>query len=96
MVELECIDQETPDLVNDTFIIRTTVDGFLSYIWSWISVGSPGVMLHVEERLNNYVYIRILENIMVPSVTIAYPNNDYIFQQDNCSVHTARRVTEWF
>jgi hypothetical protein len=53
-------------------------------------------MLHVEERLNNDVYIWILENIIIPSVAIAYPNNDYIFQQDNCSVHTARRVTEWF
>jgi hypothetical protein len=53
-------------------------------------------MLHVEEPLNNDVYIRILENIMVPSVAIAYPNNDYIFQQDNCSVHTARRVIEGF
>jgi hypothetical protein len=49
-------------------------------------------MLHVEERLNNDVYIRILENIMVPSVAIASLNNDYIFQHDS-SVHIARRVT---
>jgi hypothetical protein len=82
---------------NSRYVHNTHNSGWFSVnIWSWISVGSPGVMLHVEERLNNDVYIRILENIMVPSVAIAYPNNDYIFQQDNCSVHTARRVTEWF
>jgi hypothetical protein len=33
---------------------------------------------------------------MVPSVQMAYPNNNFIFQQDNCSIHTAHRVTEWF
>jgi arsenate reductase-like glutaredoxin family protein len=33
---------------------------------------------------------------MFSSVQIAYPNNDFTFQQDNCSVHTARKVTEWF
>jgi DNA-binding MarR family transcriptional regulator len=65
-------------------------------LWAWISVGSPGVMVHVEERLNSDVYSRILENIMVPSVQMAYPNNNFIFQQDNCSIHTAHRVTEWF
>jgi hypothetical protein len=64
--------------------------------WAWISVGSPGVMLHIEERLNSNVYIRILENVMVPSVERIFPNNNFIFQQDNCPVHTAHRVREWF
>jgi hypothetical protein len=53
-------------------------------------------MLHVEERLNSGVYIRILENVMRPSVTRVYPNQNFIFQQDNCSVHTSYRVATWF
>jgi hypothetical protein len=53
-------------------------------------------MLHVEERLNSVVYIRILENVMRPSVTRVYPNQNFIFQQDNCSVHTSHRVATWF
>jgi hypothetical protein len=66
---------------SERYIHNTHNSGRFSVnIWSWISVRSPGVMLHVEERLNNDVYIRILENIMVASVAIAYPNNDYIFQ----------------
>jgi hypothetical protein len=65
-------------------------------IWGWISAVSPGVMLHVEERLNSVVYIRILENVMRPSVTRVYPNQNFIFQQDNCSVHTSHRVATWF
>jgi hypothetical protein len=82
---------------SERYVHNTHNSGRFSVnIWSWISVGSPGVMLHVEERLNNDVYIKILENITIPSVAIAYLNNDYIFQQDNCSVDTARRVTECF
>jgi hypothetical protein len=65
-------------------------------IWGWISAVSPGVMLHVEERLNFGVYIWILENVMRPSVTRVYPNQKFIFQQDNCSVHTSHRVATWF
>jgi hypothetical protein len=31
-------------------------------MWAWFPVDSPGVILHVEERLTSDVYIRILEN----------------------------------
>jgi hypothetical protein len=65
-------------------------------VWGCISAVSPGVMLQVEERLNSGVYIRILENVMRPSVTRVYPNQNFIFQQDNCSVHTSHRVATWF
>jgi hypothetical protein len=53
-------------------------------------------MLHVEEWLNSGIYIRILENVMRPLVTRVYPNQNFIFQQDNCSVHTSHRGATWF
>jgi hypothetical protein len=53
-------------------------------------------MLHVEDRLNSDVYVRILEDVMLPSVSRIFPNFNFIFQQDNCSVHTAHRVAERF
>jgi hypothetical protein len=53
-------------------------------------------MLHIEDRLNSYVYVRILEDVMLPSVSRIFPNFNFIFQQDNCSVHTAHRIAEWF
>jgi hypothetical protein len=52
-------------------------------------------MIHVEERLTSNVYIRVLEDVMLPSVEDVYPNGEFIFQHDNCSVHTAHRVVEW-
>jgi hypothetical protein len=80
---------------EDPYIQETDKSGHFSVnIWAWISAGSPGVMLHVVERLTSDVYIRILEDVMIPSVTRIIPNN-FIFQQENCSVHTARRVRAW-
>jgi hypothetical protein len=64
-------------------------------MWAWISVESPGVILRVEERLTSAVYIRILENVLLPSVEPHFPNNNFIFQYDNCSIHTAHRVAAW-
>ncbi|KAH0814939.1 hypothetical protein GEV33_007852 [Tenebrio molitor] len=54
----------------------------------------PGCVRTALERLTSDVYIRILEDVMIPSVTRIIPNN-FIFQQENCSVHTARRVRAW-
>jgi hypothetical protein len=65
-------------------------------IWAWISAISSGVMVHVEERLTSDVYIMIVENVMLPSVLATYPDGNYIFQHDNCSVHTTHRVATWF
>lgn len=65
-------------------------------IWAWISANSPGVLLHLEERFTSDVYITVLEDMMLPSVTQVFPEGDFVFQQDNCPVHTAHRVTEWF
>lgn len=65
-------------------------------IWAWISANSPGVLLHLEERFTSDIYLRVLEDVMLPSVMQVFPEGDFIFQQDNCPVHTAHRVTEWF
>jgi hypothetical protein len=65
-------------------------------MWDCISARGPGVLCHIEERLTIHVYINLLQNVMVPSATNLFPENDYVFQQDNCPVHTANIVSEWF
>jgi hypothetical protein len=77
---------------DEQYIQKTERSGRFSVnMWAWISAVSPGVMLHVEPRLNADVYIRILEDVMLRSVRRAFPNGDFIFQQDNCPIHTGGR-----
>jgi hypothetical protein len=59
---------------------------FSANIWAWISADSPGLMF----------MLGFLKAVMMPSVSRIFPNFNFIFQQDNCSVHTAHRVAEWF
>ena len=33
---------------------------------------------------------------MLPSVRSIYLNNSFIYQQDNCPVHTANAIKDWF
>ena len=33
---------------------------------------------------------------MLPSVSEHFPDQNFIYQQDNCPVHNAAIITEWF
>ncbi|VEN35635.1 unnamed protein product, partial [Callosobruchus maculatus] len=61
-------------------------------VWGWISIHGPSVCWKIEGRFIAENYVNILENIMLPSSEQVYPENDYIFQQDNGPVHTANSV----
>lgn len=69
---------------------------FSVHVWAWMCVHGPGVCWRVEGRFNRHSYINILENVMLPSVSQMYPENNFVFQQDNCPVHTANDVRQWF
>jgi hypothetical protein len=51
---------------DEQYIQKTERSGRFSVnMWAWIFAVSPGVMLHVEPRLNADVYIMILEDVML-------------------------------
>jgi hypothetical protein len=51
---------------DEPYVQTTERSGrFSANIWAWISVDSPGVMLHVEDRLHIDVYVRIFEDVML-------------------------------
>lgn len=50
-------------------------------VWSWISYQGPGVCWHIDERLTAAHYADLMENIMLPSVNVLFPDNNFIFQQ---------------
>lgn len=63
--------------------------------WAWISQRGMGMYWFIDGHLNSTKYIEILENVMLPSVRELYPDDNFIFQQDNCSIHTARNTKQW-
>ena len=55
-----------------------------------------GVCWILSERFNATTYKNILENVMLPSVRHHFPENNFILQQDNCPVHNAQIIKEYF
>lgn len=64
-------------------------------VWGWMSANGLGMCINIANRFNALAYIDILENIMLPSVNAVFPENNFVYQHDNCRVHTARIVTGW-
>lgn len=65
-------------------------------VWGWCSRDGAGVIERIYGRLNTAKYLHILENVFLPSARVRYPEGTLLFQQDNCSVHTAAVVQDWF
>jgi len=50
---------------------------------------------HIEGHLDSLRYQHILQNVMLPSVQMLYPDGIIHFQQDHSSIHDSRVVHEW-
>jgi hypothetical protein len=92
MVELKYIGPETHVSKKDILKGQTLLAVF-SLMSAWISAQGPGVLCMVEGRLNANIHIRILEEVMLPSVIEVFPHND--FQHDNCVIHTSDLAQNW-
>lgn len=66
-------------------------------IWGCISHKGTGCCNLYDGRINQYVYIETLENNLIPSAHLFYGESDnWIFQQDGATAHTAISVKKWF
>jgi hypothetical protein len=63
-------------------------------VWGWVSSRGTGICVIVEERLTALVYRDILEQALLPSVLPIFGNN-FVFQQDNCPIHTAHLIRDF-
>ena len=65
-------------------------------IWGCFSKSGTGKVRLCEERMNQAKYRVVLEEDLLPSAQMLYPNSDdWIFQQDNAPCHTAKSVKSW-
>jgi len=63
--------------------------------WGWISHEGAGILHRIEGHLDGLQYQHILQNVMVPSVRMLYPEGVIHLQQDHSSIHDSRVVQEW-
>jgi len=63
--------------------------------WGWISHERAGILHRIGGHLDGLQYQHILQNIMVPSVRMLYPEGMIHLQQDHPSIHDSRVVQEW-
>jgi len=59
------------------------------HCWGWISHEGAGVFHLIEGHLYGLHYQHILQNVMVPSVWILYPDGIILLQQDHFSIHNS-------
>lgn len=82
-------------------IIQNTESGRISVnLWGWMSAAGPGELVaQPPGRATAVNYVEILDKNMLPTVRCVYPALDVPivpFVQDNCPVHRAHIVNDWF
>ena len=63
--------------------------------WDCISHEVGGILHRIESHLEGLQYQHILQNVMVLSVRMFYPEFLINLQQDQSSIHGCRVVQEW-
>jgi transposase len=64
-------------------------------VWGCMSGNGTGCAKIYEGTINADNYIDILGSYLIPSTHLLC-NGQYIYQQDNASIHRANKVKEWF
>lgn len=66
-------------------------------VWGCIGQKGTGCAATYTGRLNALKYLDLLENNLRPSLDLLQSDdNDWYFQQDGATCHTAKSVTKWF
>lgn len=64
-------------------------------IWGAFSSQGTATLCFVSNRMNSEGYVDVLEDALVPYLE-SLPEDTYVFQQDNATIHVSRHTKEWF
>ena len=66
-------------------------------IWGCISGSGTGCCFIYNNRMDQFQYLEVLDNYLLPSLEILISGGDeWIYQQDNALCHKAKTVMKWF
>lgn len=81
---------------NPKYTCKTIKHGGSSImIWACFSFYGVGPIYWIKEMMDRHVYVKILEEVMLPYAREEMPLI-WVFQQDNDPKHTSRLAKEWF
>jgi hypothetical protein len=66
-------------------------------VWAWFSCDEAEDLHHINGRLTGQQYVRIIEDVLLPSAWARFGTDELIpFVQDRSTIHTSTIVTDWF
>ena len=64
-------------------------------VWGCICYSGAGTLSKVDGNINAQKYTNILEDTIWPVIARYFPNNNYLFQDDNAPVHRASLTRQY-
>lgn len=64
-------------------------------VWGAFAAHGVGILHRINGVMDRFVYLDLLENVMLPSADMLFGRENWIFQQDNDPKHTAIIVREF-
>ncbi|GFW76956.1 transposable element Tcb1 transposase [Trichonephila clavipes] len=64
-------------------------------VWGCFSCFGLGPLVSVIGNINSEMYVDILDNAALPTLWQYFGEGPFLFQQDNCSIHTSRLAQKW-
>jgi len=64
-------------------------------VWGCFSKNNLGPLVKLEGKITATVYMNVLENYLLPFINNLDDQENFIFQEDNAPIHTARVVKSW-
>jgi hypothetical protein len=84
------------DLTKDKKVkLSRNFGGGSVMVWAAFSAFGKTPILKVRGRMNSKSYINMIEDVLI-NFTDEKMDGDFIFQQDNASIHVSRLSKEWF
>ena len=66
-------------------------------VWGWFSCDGAGDLYRINGRLTGKQYVKILEDVLLPSAWARFGTDELIpFVQDRSVIHTSTIVMDWF
>ncbi|GFX38420.1 transposable element Tc1 transposase [Trichonephila clavipes] len=81
---------------SDCIVLTVEFGGGSIMVWGCFSWFGLGPLVPVIGNMNSEMYVDILDKAALPTLWQYFGEGPFLFQQDNCSIHTSWLAHTWF